>query len=117
MFQASANLRKAILGCTASALALSAAMPAYAQETTSDNQKSQPNAPSDQIQGEGGAAQPASGGGGKEDQIIITGIRASIQASLARKKQSDIVSEVVTAEDIGKFPIRTSPTRSAASPA
>ena len=35
---------------------------------------------------------------------MITGIRASIQASLNRKKQSDIVSEVITAQDIGKFP-------------
>jgi iron complex outermembrane recepter protein len=38
------------------------------------------------------------------DEIVITGIRASIQASLDQKRHSDLVSEVITAQDIGKFP-------------
>jgi len=97
MFQAQVNLRKAILGCTASVLALSAAMPAYAQQTN-DNTKPKPKVASDQSPG-----QPA-GTNAPEQEIVITGLRASIQASLDRKKKSDIVSEVVTAQDIGKFP-------------
>ncbi|HMI19261.1 MAG TPA: TonB-dependent receptor [Sphingomonas sp.] len=38
------------------------------------------------------------------DEVIVTGIRASIQASLDQKRKSDMVSEVLTAQDIGKFP-------------
>ena len=102
MFQGHANLRKAILGCSASVLALAAAMPASAQETTTDA-KSQPKVTPDQIQGPVGPAQVRSGTGG-DQTIIITGIRASIQASLDSKRRNDMVSEVVTAQDIGKFP-------------
>jgi iron complex outermembrane receptor protein len=104
MFQAQVNLRKTILGCTASLLALSAAMPASAQETTPSKDKPQPKVTPDQIAGEVGPAQERAGTSGQQDQIIITGIRASLQASIDRKRRSDIVSEVVTAQDIGKFP-------------
>ncbi|QDZ09266.1 TonB-dependent receptor [Sphingomonas panacisoli] len=38
------------------------------------------------------------------DDIVISGIRSSIAASLATKRNNDIISEVVTAQDIGKFP-------------
>lgn len=39
-----------------------------------------------------------------EEDIVVTGIRASIAASLEAKRASVLVSEVVTAQDIGKFP-------------
>lgn len=39
-----------------------------------------------------------------DSDIIVTGIRASIAASLDAKRDSVLVSEVVTAQDIGKFP-------------
>jgi iron complex outermembrane recepter protein len=42
-----------------------------------------------------------------EDQgedIIVTGIRGSIRQSIDAKRNSDVISEVITAEDIGKFP-------------
>lgn len=102
MFQGQVKVRKAIFGCTASALALSVAMPASAQDVTNADQKPQPKVTPNQIQGQVGPAQERSGTGGNE--IIITGIRASLQASLNQKKRSDIVSEVITAQDIGKFP-------------
>ena len=95
MFQASPRLRKAILGCTASALALAIAAPAAAQDNTPDENKPKPQAADQSVQP---ATPPQQG------EIVITGIRASIQASLDRKRRSDIVSEVVTAQDIGKFP-------------
>ena len=38
------------------------------------------------------------------DEITVTGIRASLQAALEQKRKSDMVSEVLTAQDIGKFP-------------
>src|SRR5579884_3236050 len=104
MFEGSSNIRKAILGCTASVLALSIAMPASAQETTTNDAKPQPKVTPDQIAGQVGPAQVRSGTEDQPGDIVITGIRASLQASLNRKKQSDIVSEVITAQDIGKFP-------------
>lgn len=38
-----------------------------------------------------------------KDEIIVTGIRASIQAAIDAKRSADSVVEVVAAEDIGKF--------------
>ena len=98
MFQAQVNLRKALLGCTVSVLALSVATPANAQETTTNAGKPQVKTASVQAGG-----QPE-GTNSQKDEIVITGLRASIQASLDSKRKSDIVSEVVTAQDIGKFP-------------
>ena len=66
----------------ASAVALMlacAAAPAMAQQTAGDS------------------AQPL-------EQVVVTGIRASLQQALARKRNSDTLSEVVSAEDIGKMP-------------
>jgi len=103
MFQGHVNLRKAILGCSASVLALATAMPASAQETSTSDQKPQPNVPAEQAQGQAPAGQVRTGTNG-DQTIIITGIRASIQASLDSKRRNDMVSEVVTAQDIGKFP-------------
>src|SRR6516165_8290753 len=37
-------------------------------------------------------------------EVVVTGIRASLQESLTIKKQSTNVVDVVTAEDIGKMP-------------
>jgi iron complex outermembrane receptor protein len=37
-------------------------------------------------------------------QVVVTGIRGSIESSIAAKKNADGVTEVVTAEDIGKLP-------------
>ena len=36
--------------------------------------------------------------------IVVTGIRKSLQSALKQKRNSDRVEEVITAEDIGKFP-------------
>lgn len=38
------------------------------------------------------------------DTIVVTGIRSSIESSIAAKKNADSIVEVVTAEDIGKLP-------------
>lgn len=37
-------------------------------------------------------------------QVIVTGIRSSIESSIAIKKDSDSIVEAITAEDIGKLP-------------
>jgi iron complex outermembrane receptor protein len=38
------------------------------------------------------------------DEVVITGIRSSIESSIASKRTNDSIVEVVTAEDIGKLP-------------
>lgn len=38
------------------------------------------------------------------EEIIVTGIRASLQSAADFKKKSDVIVDSITAEDIGKFP-------------
>ena len=38
------------------------------------------------------------------DEVIVTGLRASLQQSLQTKRNADGIVDVVTAEDVGKFP-------------
>lgn len=113
MFQTRTNIRKAIFSCTVSVVALAAAMPASAQETGPTSQQSsappnsnqsKPKVTPQQVQGPVGPAQVRTGTQQQPGEIVVTGIRASLQASLNQKRRSDIVSEVITAQDIGKFP-------------
>ena len=41
---------------------------------------------------------------GEEDAIVVTGVRAAIDNSVAQKKESTSIVEVVSSEDIGKLP-------------
>jgi iron complex outermembrane recepter protein len=50
-----------------------------------------------------GGDQTASSTSGLQE-VVVTGIRASLEESLTAKKQSTNVVEVITAEDIGKMP-------------
>ena len=50
------------------------------------------------------AAQGDSGKGAAVSEVVVTGIRRSLEKSLDVKKHSDDVVEVVSAEAIGKFP-------------
>jgi iron complex outermembrane receptor protein len=52
------------------------------------------------------AANAASADGEEVDEILVTGIRASLEQSLDVKRNTDARLEVVTAEDIGKLPAR-----------
>src|SRR3990167_1831708 len=38
------------------------------------------------------------------DEVVVTGIRASLQQSLETKRKADAIVDSVTAEDVGKFP-------------
>jgi len=38
------------------------------------------------------------------EEVVVTGIRHSIEASIAAKRESTSIVEVVSAEDIGKLP-------------
>src|ERR1700756_3865904 len=41
---------------------------------------------------------------GSLQTVEVTGLRASLEASLAKKRSADSVVEVITADDIGKLP-------------
>src|ERR1700712_5283668 len=49
-------------------------------------------------------ATPSSGPAAEGQRVEVTGLRASLEASLAKKRSADSVVEVVTADDIGKLP-------------
>jgi iron complex outermembrane receptor protein len=68
----------ALAGALAPAFAQSAAAPAAAASAAAPTQDAQ--------------------------RVEITGIRASLQASLTQKRNSDSLVEVITAEDVGKMP-------------
>ncbi len=83
-----------ILIGTVSAIALLTSMPAFAQAGSTPAN----SAPS-------GDAKPApSDNGAAPDEIVVTGFRASLQKSIQAKRLSDVVADVLSAEDIGKFP-------------
>ncbi len=42
--------------------------------------------------------------GNKLDTVVVTGIRASMQKALEAKRNADAIVDVITAEDVGKFP-------------
>jgi iron complex outermembrane receptor protein len=52
----------------------------------------------------GAAAQPAASVTPEADEIVVTGFRASLRESIEAKRDLGVVSEIITAEDIGKFP-------------
>ena len=83
-------MKRIILTGSVSLLSLFAAGAASAQQAPTDS------APS-------GAVQPAPGDNGQDD-VIVTGIRASQQASIDAKRNSSIIADIISAEDIGKFP-------------
>jgi iron complex outermembrane recepter protein len=87
--------RHALLIGTASLLAL-AAMPAAAQTA-------EPAPPADAD----GSVEPAPNTTVAQDagdEIVVTGIRQSLRKSISAKRNADVLQEVITAEDIGKFP-------------
>ena len=85
------SIRQLIIG-TASAFALFAG-PAQAQSTEPPT-----NAPPS------GGSQPAPNETSEPEAIVITGIRRSVAESIAAKRESSVIADVLTAEDIGKFP-------------
>uniref|UniRef100_UPI003B3ACE52 TonB-dependent receptor n=1 Tax=Sphingomonas sp. TaxID=28214 RepID=UPI003B3ACE52 len=85
------TIRHILVG-SASALALLAGT-AHAQDSAPSN------APPS------GAVQPGVGDtGGSEDDVVVTGIRGALRASIDAKRSSSVIADIVSAEDIGKFP-------------
>jgi TonB-dependent receptor len=78
---------------SASALALMAAQPAWAQSTAPDNPP---------VEEEEEAAPETA-----PDDIVVTGYRAALGSAQSRKQRADTVVDVITAEDIGALPDRS----------
>jgi len=53
---------------------------------------------------QGASAAPSKDDTMKLEAIVVTGYRASLQKSLETKRESDSIIDVITAEDVGKFP-------------
>jgi iron complex outermembrane receptor protein len=68
------RIHKAVLAASASAMAVIAGAPALAQDNTA------------------------------VEEVVVTGIRASLLQSIESKRRADAIVDVVTAEDVGKFP-------------
>ena len=82
--------RRSVLFASASMLAVAAiAAPAFAQQAAG----SQP-------------AQAAGSQANEVKEVVVTGIRASLQKALQIKKNSDDMVDAISAEDIGKLPDR-----------
>ncbi|ODU22521.1 MAG: TonB-dependent receptor [Sphingomonas sp. SCN 67-18] len=52
----------------------------------------------------GQSSAPADSATGDDDVIVVTGIRASQAASIDAKRELGVIADVISAEDIGKFP-------------
>jgi TonB-dependent receptor len=98
-----------LLRCGVSALAMCAvavATPAFAQAAQPNRTQSQADGEVDQTDGAEETTptnDPAEGG----EEIVVTGIRQSLRSSQAIKRNSDVVVDSVTAEDIGALPDRS----------
>ena len=59
-----------------------------------------------QVFAQADAPAPAASAAARDDvqHVEVTGLRASLEASLAKKRMADSVVEVITADDIGKLP-------------
>lgn len=104
---------KSFVLCSASAAAFAlAAAPAAAQsgpatppdpEVKTQDVPNDPDAGSpqtdDPIQGAQGSDQPAG-----EEEIVVTGIRRSLQSAQSLKRNSNQIVDAIVAEDIGKLP-------------
>ena len=80
---------------SASAIALFSGV-AHAQST--DPNQPPTNAPPS------GAVQPAPSDTGSNEEIVVTGFRGALAENIEAKRQSSVIADILTAEDIGKFP-------------
>jgi iron complex outermembrane receptor protein len=114
------------LACATSVLAMMWSIPAMAQDqgNLQNSTTTQPNAPQPAVPSTANtttaseAGQPqdlatapdasqgntVQGGAPQSDDIIVTGLRGSLQRNLDLKRTSSGVVDVISAEDIGKFP-------------
>ena len=92
--------RRQLLAAAITATLATTSLQAWAQQTT---EQSQPDATQTQA-----SPQDANQDGNQEatnlDKVTVTGYRYSIEKSLDQKRDANAIVDVVTAEDVGKFP-------------
>ena len=79
------------------ALAVIGATPAFAQDIAAEASAAAATTAQEQ-------AAPDTASQGDSEDIVVTGIRASINASVQQKKNNTSIVEVISAEDLGKLP-------------
>src|SRR5438105_278570 len=85
---AAARSRKAVLIAATSMVALSIAAPVYAQDAVAPiPATTTPNSTASSV-----------------EEVVVTGIRGSLQRNLDIKRDASGVVDAISAEDIGKFP-------------
>jgi iron complex outermembrane receptor protein len=93
-------------GASALALLLVWASPATAQ-TAVDPQSAPAQSGTVSPSGDQGVADPQSTGSAPADEdIVVTGVRASLSSAQAIKRNADQIVDSIVAEDIGKLPDR-----------
>ncbi|HZB70383.1 MAG TPA: TonB-dependent receptor, partial [Sphingomicrobium sp.] len=76
-------------------------VPAFAQDVSPPPETEEPIAAPG---GETTATPPAGADAAPGDEIVVTGIRASLRSSMNTKRNAQGVVDAISAEDIGKFP-------------
>ena len=99
----STTSRKILLASATSVLALVASSPAYAQDNAAKPAPDAAIAAAAAVQPAASTTQAADEPNAAE-QIVITGIRGSLQRNLNAKRAAPGVMDVISAEDVGKFP-------------
>ncbi|WP_114953796.1 TonB-dependent receptor [Sphingosinicella terrae] len=97
----SAGSRKLRVGLAAGVSVLATSLlaaPAFAQDAAPST------APSAEQGAAGGAAAQGTTAGQGDEEILVTGIRASLDRAIDIRRNSDGIVDAISAEDIGKFP-------------
>lgn len=92
---------KTLVLCSSSIVAATAAVPAWAQTTTSPDPVQTESVPSDP---DAAAPQQDDAVEGEGEEIVVTGIRRSLQSAQNLRRNSEQIVDAVVAEDIGKLP-------------
>ncbi|MDT8757719.1 TonB-dependent receptor [Sphingomonas psychrotolerans] len=79
------------------------AAPVATKERTASDAAS-PDAPASATQDQAADSQPTGLTEAQQDEIVVTGIRGSLQRNLDAKREASGVVDVISSEDIGKFP-------------
>jgi TonB-dependent receptor len=93
---------KALVLASVSAFSLVPAAPGLAQ--TSPEQPGQAGSPSDQAGAATGGTAAGDAQGVTDQDIVVTGVRASIVGALNRRRDSTQIVDSIVAEDVGKLP-------------
>lgn len=92
---------KSVVLCSSSLVMLAVATPALAQTTGETGPVQTEDVPNDP---DAAAPQQDDAVEGEGEEIVVTGLRRSLQSAQALKRNSDQIIDAIVAEDIGKLP-------------